>query len=74
MEPNEKKPLYRHWYWDTGNGDTGNTGPHQLDIARWGLSKHVHPVSVYSTGGIYGLNKMKPSGEKNQRCYGLWRC
>ncbi|HQG78590.1 MAG TPA: Gfo/Idh/MocA family oxidoreductase [Bacteroidales bacterium] len=46
-----------HWYWDTGNGDTGNTGPHMLDIARWGLNKNEHPVSVYSTGGIYGLNR-----------------
>ena len=31
---NEKRSHYNwHWYWDTGNGDTGNTGPHQLDIA-----------------------------------------
>ena len=55
---NEKRSHYRwHWYWDTGNGDTGNTGPHQLDIARWGMNKNEHPVSVYSTGGIYGLNQ-----------------
>lgn len=55
---NEKKGHYNwHWYWETGNGDTGNTGPHQLDIARWGLQKDEHPVSVYSTGGLYGLGK-----------------
>jgi len=54
---NEKRSHYCwHWYWDTGNGDTGNTGPHQLDIARWGLKKNEHPVSVYSTGGLYGLD------------------
>jgi predicted dehydrogenase len=46
-----------HWYWDTGNGDTGNQGPHQFDIARWGLDKHEHPVSVYSAGGLYGFLK-----------------
>ena len=46
-----------HWYWDTGNGDTGNTGPHQLDLARWGMSKSRHPVSVHSAGGIYGLHQ-----------------
>ena len=46
-----------HWYWDTGNGDTGNTGPHQLDIARWGFNKNEHPVTVYSAGGLFGLRK-----------------
>ena len=55
---NEKRSHYNwHWYWDTGNGDTGNTGPHQLDVARWGLKKYEHPVSVYSAGGIYGLRQ-----------------
>lgn len=58
---NEKRGHYNwHWYWDTGNGDTGNTGPHQLDIARWGLSKNEHPVSVYSCGGLYGFNLDDP--------------
>jgi predicted dehydrogenase len=62
---NEKRSHYNwHWYWDTGNGDTGNTGPHQLDIARWGLNKNEHPVSVYSTGGLYGFNKVESSPEK----------
>ncbi len=52
---NEKHGHYNwHWFWDTGNGDTGNQGPHQFDIARWGLNKNEHPVSVYSNGGIYG--------------------
>jgi predicted dehydrogenase len=52
---NEKRSHYNwHWFWDTGNGDTGNQGPHQFDVARWGLNKNEHPVSVYSNGGIYG--------------------
>ena len=55
---NEKRSHYNwHWYWDTGNGDTGNTGPHQLDIARWGMQKNEHPVAVYSTGGIFGFTQ-----------------
>ena len=43
-----------HWNWDYGNGDIGNQGPHQFDIARWGLNKNEHPVKVYSTGGYFG--------------------
>ena len=26
-----------HWYWAYGNGDLGNQGIHEVDIARWGL-------------------------------------
>jgi hypothetical protein len=43
-----------HWHWEYGNGDTGNQGPHQFDIARWGLNKNEHPVKVGSVGGYYG--------------------
>ncbi|MFC2081248.1 Gfo/Idh/MocA family oxidoreductase [Bacteroidota bacterium] len=54
---NEKRAHYNwHWFWDTGNGDTGNQGPHQFDIARWGMNKNEHPVSVYSAGGYYGID------------------
>ena len=54
---NEKKGHYNwHWFWATGNGDTGNQGPHEFDVARWGMNKNEHPVSVYSTGGIYGID------------------
>jgi predicted dehydrogenase len=54
---NEKRSHYCwHWHWDTGNGDTGNQGPHQFDIARLGLGETEHPVSIYSGGGIYGFN------------------
>ena len=54
---NEKRLHYNwHWFWDTGNGDTGNQGPHQFDIARWGLNKNEHPVLIYSTGGVFGID------------------
>lgn len=49
-----------HWHWDYGNGDTGNQGPHQFDIARWGLNKDEYPVKVRSHGGYY---KYKSSQE-----------
>jgi predicted dehydrogenase len=45
--------LYNwHWFWDTGNGDIGNQGVHEMDIARWGLGVDL-PQSVVSTGGKY---------------------
>ncbi len=68
---NEKRGHYNwHWYWDTGNGDTGNTGPHQLDIARWGLGKQEHPVAVYSAGGIYGFAKEDGTPTPGRMVYG----
>jgi len=59
--PAPKKPLTRkrlhydwHWVWDTGNGDLGNQGIHQMDIARWGLGKEGLAKSVLSVGGRFG--------------------
>jgi predicted dehydrogenase len=61
---NEKRVHYNwHWHWDTGNGDTGNQGPHQFDIARWGLNKKEHPVKIQSMGGIYGIDPDECSQE-----------
>jgi predicted dehydrogenase len=42
-----------HWFWDTGNGDIGNQGIHQMDICRWGLGDIGMPKSAVSTGGKY---------------------
>jgi predicted dehydrogenase len=41
-----------HWFWETGNGDIGNQGVHEMDFARWGLGKDL-PSAVVSTGGKY---------------------
>src|SRR5688572_16359021 len=61
LGPAPKRPFNRnrfhynwHWHWDYGNGDTGNQGPHQVDIARWGRGKQEHPVKVVSMGGYFG--------------------
>lgn len=43
-----------HWQWDYGNGDIGNQGIHQMDIARWGLNKAALPNTVVSVGGRFG--------------------
>jgi len=40
-----------HWFWDTGNGEIGNQGVHQMDIARWGIPGGTLPKSVISMGG-----------------------
>ena len=54
MRPyNELRFRYNwHWFWDTGNGDIGNQGVHEMDIARWGLNRGL-PQSVSSTGGKF---------------------
>ena len=44
LRPLMRQKLHYDWHWDfnTGNGDIGNQGVHQMDIARWGLGKtHV---------------------------------
>ena len=41
-----------HWFWDYGNGDVGNHGVHQLDIARWGLGVGF-PNKVSAIGGYF---------------------
>jgi predicted dehydrogenase len=41
-----------HWFWDYGNGDIGNQGPHQSDICRWGLDVK-YPYKVSAMGGHF---------------------
>jgi len=41
-----------HWFWEYGNGEIGNQGVHEMDIAVWGHNRGL-PVKVYSTGGRY---------------------
>jgi len=48
-----------HWHWDYGNGDIGNQGPHQFDVARWGINKNEHPVKIHSCGGYFAYDSGK---------------
>jgi predicted dehydrogenase len=41
-----------HWFWDYGNGDIGNQGIHQVDMARWGLGVK-YPTKVSAIGGHF---------------------
>jgi len=43
-----------HWVWDTGNGDLGNQGIHQMDISRWFLGEQALSPKVWSVGGRLG--------------------
>jgi len=43
-----------HWIWDFGNGEIGNLGTHQLDVARWAMPVGAAPQSVVSLGGRFG--------------------
>jgi predicted dehydrogenase len=43
-----------HWTWDYGNGDLGNQGIHQMDVARWGLGRSSLGRSAISAGGRFG--------------------
>ena len=43
-----------HWQWNTGNGDLGNQGIHQMDICRWGLGLKGFGQGVLSYGGRFG--------------------
>jgi predicted dehydrogenase len=59
LGPAQKRPFHRnlvhynwHWFWDFGNGDIGNQGVHEIDIARWALGGTL-PGSVVSLGGRY---------------------
>jgi predicted dehydrogenase len=61
--PAEKRPLFRpqihyDWHWDfnTGNGDMGNQGIHQMDVARWFLGETTIPPRVRSIGGRFGYD------------------
>ena len=59
--PAPKVPVMRtkfhydwHWIWATGNGDLGNQGIHQMDMARRFLGDPALSPKVYSVGGRLG--------------------
>lgn len=43
-----------HWFWDFGNGDIGNQGVHQMDLARYLIPGATWPKSAMSIGGRIG--------------------
>lgn len=60
--PKVTRPKFHYdWHWQRhyGNGDLGNQGPHQTDVARWGLQLNRHPNSIVSYGGRLGYQAEK---------------
>jgi predicted dehydrogenase len=56
QEPLRRTRLHYdwHWVWEYGNGDLGNQGIHQMDVARWGIGKSELARSCISAGGRVG--------------------
>jgi predicted dehydrogenase len=59
--PAAKLPLMRkrlhydwHWVWNTGNGDLGNQGIHEMDVARWFLGVMELSPRIFAVGGRLG--------------------
>lgn len=59
LGPAPKKPFNKnrfhynwHWNWDYGNGDLGNQGVHEMDVARWGLGVTL-PTRITTVGGHF---------------------
>jgi hypothetical protein len=49
-------PIHYDWHWINayGNGDIGNQGIHQMDVARWFLGESGLPRHTLSIGGRLG--------------------
>ena len=43
-----------HWFWETGNGDIGNSDVHRSDLVRFGLGAGTLPRAVMCYGGRVG--------------------
>ena len=56
LAPLRRKRLHYdwHWVWPTGDGDVGNQGIHQMDVARWFLGEPGLPRHTLSVGGRLG--------------------
>lgn len=61
-----------HWFWDTGNGDIGNQGIHEMDLCRWALGDIGLPQTAVSTGGkfVYDDDQETPNTQHASFAYG----
>ena len=56
LEPVRRTKFHYDWHWQfpSGNGDSGNQAPHQLDVCRWFLGDPELPAAVLSIGARLG--------------------
>jgi predicted dehydrogenase len=61
-----------HWFWDTGNGDIGNQGIHEMDMCRWAMGDIGFPTTAVSTGGkfVYDDDQETPNTQMASLGYG----
>jgi len=81
LGPAPMQPFHRnlvhynwHWFWDTGNGDIGNQGVHEVDLCRW-MCQDTLPKSVVSFGARYvnePNNGFKDQGETPNQMLALY--
>lgn len=61
LGPAPKRPFNRNrlerwrWYRDYGNGEIGDDGVHDLDLARWGLGAETHPARILASAARIDL-------------------
>ena len=58
LKPLSRKNLHYdwHWFYDYGNGDLGNQGIHEMDLARWFVGHKTLSRRVMSIGGRLGYD------------------
>jgi predicted dehydrogenase len=64
IKPLTRQRFHYDWHWQRlyGNGDLGNQGPHQMDLARWGLGLETLCDWVIAYGGRLGYEDAGDTG------------
>ena len=67
IRPITRRRFDYDWHWQRlyGNGDSGNQGPHQADVARWFLGLERYPNAIIAYGGRLGYDKANPDNDPN---------
>jgi predicted dehydrogenase len=77
LGPARDEPVYRnqlhydwHWLWNTGNGEIGNLGSHQMDICRWAIGDVTDlPVRMISAGSRFAFHDAGETPNMHWACF-----